>query len=164
MKKIIRLTESDLTRIVKRVINENEDDMILIPSEYRGVRMKLGEYANPQDIIKMYNELVEEGTTLVDYSEYGTEGMFYNEEGDEIAVDVVLDELNYAIEPIPNFTKEKLEKISRMVINMSQPEFFEDWEARNYLYYEVANKDKELYDSLVKWIMDNKKGFDTRNL
>jgi hypothetical protein len=51
-----------------------------------------------------------------------------------------------------------------MVINMSQPEFFEDWEARNYLYYEVANKDEELYDSLVKWIMDNKKDFDTRNL
>jgi hypothetical protein len=163
MKKIIRLTESDLTRIVKRVIKENEDDMILIPSEYRGVRMKLGEYANPQDIIKMYNELVKEGTTLVDYSEYGTEGMFYNEKGDEIPVDVVLGELNYAYH-ISKFTKEELEKISRMVINMSQPEFFEDYEARNYLYYEVANKDKELYDSLVKWIMDNKKDFDTRNL
>ena len=97
MKKIIRLTESDLTRIVKRVIKENEEDMIRIPSMYDGVRMELGKRANPQDIIKMYNELVEEGTTLVDYSEYGTEGMFYNEEGDEIPVDVILDELNYAI-------------------------------------------------------------------
>ena len=45
----------------------------------------------------MYNELVEEGTPLVDYSEYGTEGMFYNEEGDEIPVHAILDELNYAI-------------------------------------------------------------------
>jgi len=97
MKKIIRLTESDLTRIVKRVINENKKDMIRIPSMYDGVRMELGKRANPQDIIEMYNELVEEGTTLVDYSEYGTEGMFYNEEGDEIPVDVILDELNYAI-------------------------------------------------------------------
>jgi hypothetical protein len=91
MKKVIRLTESDLTRIVKRIINESQD-------------------------------------------------------------------------PISKYTEEELENISREVINMSQPEFFEDWDAKNYLYYEVANKDEELYDSLVKWIKDNKKGFDTRNL
>ena len=97
MKKIIKLTESDLTRIVKRVIKENEEDTIHIPRKYDGVRMELGKRANPQDIIEMYNELVEEGTPLVDYSEYGTEGMFYNEENDEIPVDVILDELNYAI-------------------------------------------------------------------
>ena len=101
MKKVIRLTESDLTRIVKRVIKENEEDMIHIPIHYSGVRMELGledsDEANSDDIISLYNELVEEGTTLVDYSEYGTEGMFYNEEGDEIPVDVILDELNYAI-------------------------------------------------------------------
>jgi hypothetical protein len=97
MKKVIRLTESDLTRIVKRVINENKEGMIRIPSMYVGVRTQLGKHANPQDVIDMYNELVEEGTTLVDYSEYGTEGMFYNEEGEEIPTDVILDELNYAI-------------------------------------------------------------------
>ena len=97
MTKIIRLTESDLTRIVKRVIKESEENTIHIPRKYDGVRMELGKRANPQDIIEMYNELVEEGTPLVDYSEYGTEGMFYNEENDEIPVDVILDELNYAI-------------------------------------------------------------------
>jgi hypothetical protein len=98
MKKTVRLTESDLTRIVKRVvIEQNEEGMIRIPSMYEGVRMELGKHANPQDVIDTYNELVEEGTTLVDYSEYGTEGMFYNEEGDEIPVNVILDELNYAI-------------------------------------------------------------------
>ena len=97
MKRIIRLTESDLTRIVKRVIKENEEDMIRIPREYKGIRAEVGSKASPQDIIDMYNELVEEGTPLVDYSEYGTEGMFYNEEGEEIPVDVILDELNYAI-------------------------------------------------------------------
>ena len=97
MKKIIRLTESDLTRIIKRVIKENEEDNIYIPREYKGVRMELGKSVNPQDIIEMYNELVEEGTPLVDYSEYGTEGMFYNEADEEIPVDVILDELNYAI-------------------------------------------------------------------
>ena len=94
MKKIIRLTESDLTRIVRRVIKENEEDMIRIPTRYYGVRMELGKNVNPQDIIEMYNELVEEGTDLVDYSE---EGMFYNEDDQEIPTDVILDELNYAI-------------------------------------------------------------------
>ena len=93
MRKVIRLTERDLRRIVKRVINENHEDMIRIPSMYEGVRMELGKRANPQDIIQMYNELVEEGTPLVKYSDE----TFYNEDDEEIPVDVVLDELNYAI-------------------------------------------------------------------
>ena len=87
------LNESDLDRILKRVIKENEEDTIRIPRKYDGVRMELGRVANPQDIIDMYNELVEEGTPLVDYSE----GMFYNEDDEEIPTDVILDELNYAI-------------------------------------------------------------------
>ena len=97
MKKIIRLTESDLTRIVKRVINEDKKETIRIPRKYNEVRMELGKSATPKDIIDMYNELVEEGTPLVDYSEYGTEGMFYNEADEEIPVDVILYKLNYAI-------------------------------------------------------------------
>jgi hypothetical protein len=46
---------------------------------------------------EVYNEIVEEGTPLVSYSEYGTEGKFYNEDDDEIPTDAILDELNYAI-------------------------------------------------------------------
>ena len=69
--------------------------------EYNGVRMELGledsDEANSDDIISLYNELVEEGTPLISYSEYGTEGKFYNEDDDEIPTDVVLDEINYAI-------------------------------------------------------------------
>ena len=98
MKKVVRLTESDLTRIVKRVIKEQEDDgKIHIPSQYGGVRMELGNSANPREIINLYNEIVEDGSTLVDYSEYGTKGVFYNEDNDEIPLDVILDELNYSI-------------------------------------------------------------------
>ena len=77
------------------------ESKIHIPMEYNGVRMELGledsDEANSDDIISLYNELVEEGTPLVSYSEYGTEGKFYNEDDDEIPTDVVLDELNYAI-------------------------------------------------------------------
>ena len=100
MKKVIKLTESDLTRIIKRVIME-QNDMIHIPTHYSGVRMELGledsDDANSDDIISLYNKIVEEWTPLVSYSEYGTEGKFYNEDDDEIPTDVILDELNYAI-------------------------------------------------------------------
>jgi hypothetical protein len=91
MKKI-RLTESDLIKIVKRVIKENKD-MIRIPREYSGVRMELGTRPTPEDIIDAYNTTIEEGTPLVSYSD----GVFYNEDNMEIPVDTVLDELNYAI-------------------------------------------------------------------
>ena len=94
MRKVVRLTERDLTRIVKRVIKENEgENMIRIPKEYSGVVMELGKSSTPEDIISMYNDEVEEGTPLVSYSD----GVFYNEDDEEISVDAVLDELNYAI-------------------------------------------------------------------
>lgn len=79
----------------------SNESKIHIPMEYNGVRMELGledsDEANSDDIISLYNELVEEGTPLISYSEYGTEGKFYNEDDDEIPTDVVLDEINYAI-------------------------------------------------------------------
>jgi len=79
--------------------NEMLDPMgkIHIPIEYSGVIMELGDVVDPNDIISLYNEIVEEGTPLVSYSQYGTEGKFYNEDDDEIPTDVILDELNYAI-------------------------------------------------------------------
>jgi len=88
----------DSIRKNQQMFNESR---IHIPMEYNGVRMELGledsDEANSDDIISLYNELVEEGTPLVSYSEYGTEGKFYNEDDDEIPTDVILDELNYAI-------------------------------------------------------------------
>jgi hypothetical protein len=74
-----------------------ESEKIYIPTEYSGVIMELGEEVDPNDIISLYNEIVEEGTPLVSYSQYGTEGKFYNENDDEIPTDVILDEINYAI-------------------------------------------------------------------
>ena len=73
---------------------------ILIPMRYRGIIMELGEEVDPNEIISMYNEIVAsegESIPLVSYSEYGTEGKFYNENDDEIPTDSILDELNYAI-------------------------------------------------------------------
>lgn len=81
----------------QQMINKGDKNEIHIPSQYSGVIMELGEEVDPNDIISLYNEIVEEGTTLVSYSEYGTEGKFYNENNDEIPTDVILDELNYAI-------------------------------------------------------------------
>ena len=73
---------------------------IHVPSQYTGVIMELGEEVYPDEIIDMYNEIVAsegESIPLVSYSEYGTEGMFYNENDEEVPTNVILDELNYAI-------------------------------------------------------------------
>ena len=145
MKKIIRLTESDLARIVKRTIkeqgegmgydwsiyddieseldemendeaidylkgiishceklieklggNNGDEETITIPSKYDGIIMELGEEVNPEDIIEMYNELVAsegESVLLMKYED----GYFWNEFMDDVTVDAILDELNYAI-------------------------------------------------------------------
>ena len=88
----------DSIRKNQQMFNESK---IHIPTHYSGVRMELGledsDDANSDDIISLYNEIVEDGTPLVSYSEYGTEGKFYNEDDDEIPTDAILDELNYAI-------------------------------------------------------------------
>ena len=86
-------------QIISSLENKNIENVnkIHIPTHYSGVIMELGEEADSNDIISLYNEIVEEGTPLVSYSEYGTEGKFYNENDDEIPTDVILDELNYAI-------------------------------------------------------------------
>ena len=84
----------DSIRKNQQMFNENK---IHIPTHYSGVIMELGEEVDPNDIISLYNEIVEEGTPLVSYSQYGTEGKFYNEDDDEIPTDAILDELNYAI-------------------------------------------------------------------
>jgi hypothetical protein len=95
MKKIVKLTESDLTRIVKRVIKENEgDNMISIPKNFKGVRMELGKISTPEEIMSEYNYRVGEARQLASYSE---DGFFIDETGDYIEVEVVLDDLEYAI-------------------------------------------------------------------
>ena len=70
--------------------------MIKIPKEYDGVRMELGNSASPEDIIDMYNELVASEGDSVRLEKY-EDDYFWNESMDEITLDVILDELNYAI-------------------------------------------------------------------
>ena len=89
MSKIIRLTESDLNKIVRRVIKEN----------------------------------------------MGTISMF---------------------------SPSELENIYNTVGRLSQPGFFEDYEASTYLMHRVAKGVQDLYNSLVNWLGEN--GLDTSNL
>ena len=91
-----RLTERDLTRIVRRVINESEEDMIRIPRKFSGIKSELGSKASPQDIIDMYNEVVASEGESVPLEKY-EDGYFWNEYMDDIMVDVILDELNYGL-------------------------------------------------------------------
>ena len=104
---------------------DNNSDKIHIPEEYSGVRMELGEFASPEDIIGAYNTTVEEGTPLISYSD----GTFYNEDDMDISVDVVLDELNYAIG-----------------LDSSESFIFESKDGRPKLYNELVRPLKDLYN------------------
>ena len=115
MKKVIRLTESDLTRIVKRLINEKKD-MIKIPKEYDGVRTELGDSASPEDIIDMYNELVASEGDSSRLEKY-EDDYFWNDSMDEITVDVILDELNYAISNDEDYYYSPVKKTGRVSDN-----------------------------------------------
>ena len=104
---------------------DNNSDKIHIPEVYSGVRMELGEFASPEDIMDSYNTTVEEGTPLISYSD----GTFYNEDDMDISVDVVLDELNYAIG-----------------LDSSESFIFESKDGRPKLYNELVRPLKDLYN------------------
>jgi len=71
------------------------ENQIHIPEEYSGVRMELGEFASPEDIMDTYNSTVarEDIPQLTGY----WDGIFYTEDDVDTTLDAVLDELNYSI-------------------------------------------------------------------
>ena len=90
MKKIVKLTESDLTHIVKRVINENsmrddliqmiKNDKVYVAAEYVGGAKnlkKLTGFNDPMDFLNLFNDLNVD--TIVN-----GKGIFTNNDGDRI--------------------------------------------------------------------------------
>ena len=71
------------------------ENQIHIPEEYSGVRMELGEFTSPEDIMDAYNSTVarEDVPQLTGY----WDGIFYTEDDVDTTLDAVLDELNYSI-------------------------------------------------------------------
>ena len=94
MKKIIRLTESDLTRIVKRVVNEQMNYTLNIPDDFTNTLEELGSSATPEDIIKFYNRLFKnQSSPLVDYDG----NYFYNKSDEKYELEDVLELMEYAL-------------------------------------------------------------------
>lgn len=90
MKKIIRLTESDLTKIVRRIIKE-ESENIKIPYEYYNVREMIGDSATPEDIKELFNELLSDDLIGGLPPIVGFDGKFFkHEDGDENTVKTIL--------------------------------------------------------------------------
>ena len=98
MSRLVRLTESDLVRIVKRVIREGEEKTIDIPKRFRHLRNEVGETATPNEIKKMWNQEVRPDTMgdaprLTSFED----GKFVNAKGKSFPVSAILDEINYAL-------------------------------------------------------------------
>ena len=94
MKKIVRLTEDDLTRIVKRVMNEQMGDTLDIPDDYTNTLEELGSPATTKDIIKLYNSLFQnQSSPLVDYDG----NYFYNKNNEIYELEDVLELIEYAL-------------------------------------------------------------------
>jgi len=93
--------DMNINKSIQRFLNKRlnagliVDASIHIPEEYSGVRMELGEFATPEDIMDSYNDIVarEDIPQLTGY----WQGIFYTEDDIDTTLDAVLDELNYAI-------------------------------------------------------------------
>jgi hypothetical protein len=85
-------------KYLKKFNESFESDNIQIPSEFEYLQSELGEETTPNEIIELWNELVIPDTMgdtskLVGYRN----GSFFNEDGDELGVNAILDEINYSL-------------------------------------------------------------------
>lgn len=74
MKKIIRITESDLIKIVKQSIVEDYSDdpsnRLFVPEEFDGAIMELGPTPTPGTVIDVFNDIFQgDASELVDFDE-----------------------------------------------------------------------------------------------
>jgi hypothetical protein len=170
MKKIIRLTESDLTRLITRIVKENRemdyDYSYDIQSVDCGRNIRSGHVdIDDETIVIRYCEgneedleyLKEKGRRLL----HSTNSLFedYSEDDDMsddyYGMDMEGDDESLDMDPLSQFTPEELNKIYDTVGRLSQPGFFEEDEAESYLFYTVAKEDENLYGSLVDWLERN---------
>ncbi len=92
MGKIVKLTENDLTRIVKKVIKEQDNHMLLnVSDEYDQVVADLGKNPSPGDVMELWNDLFDGDAP---YLEDFDNGVFINEDGDEVSPEQVYMEMD----------------------------------------------------------------------
>ena len=65
MKKIIRLTERDLTRLIKRIVKENEDDINMSDhsedDQFKGLKSQIISYLNDNGIDPKSDDEIRDG-------------------------------------------------------------------------------------------------------
>jgi len=105
--RIIKITESDLTNIVKRVIESkrNFDDplfRLFVPEEMNDLIIQIGPHPTIQRVIDSYNDIMgDKSSPLVDFNE--DLFLFYNEEGEKFTPDEVFSELNNEVNDYDDF-------------------------------------------------------------
>ena len=177
--KIIRLTENDLEKIVRRIIKENKfEDYMAYPSE-EGLLLKVYELADimghgedSEMPVGDFSDLSEAAVYLEDEMYDGNHGSVIEKKihdlltniyeiigyPDEEFEDDDFDEEDYMEDmdwvksiTVPGFTKEELYEIKERVIRLLSPGFHEDYEVGAYLS-SVADEDPKIEKLLVKWL------------
>jgi len=77
MKKVIKLTESDLVRIVKRVIKENEDDSNPVEKK---IPLSIERWDQLWDILRKYDRGFHQGNRNQGFFDFGGLEFIYNPE------------------------------------------------------------------------------------
>jgi hypothetical protein len=82
-KRIVKLSENDLNRLVKKVIKEQEEYKLLnVPEEYDQVIADVDKNPSPEDVMELWNGLFDGDAP---YLEDFDNGVFINEDGDEVS-------------------------------------------------------------------------------
>ena len=82
-KRIVKLSENDLNRLVKKVIKEQEEYKLLnVPEEYDQVIADVGKNPSPEDVMELWNDLFDGDAP---YLEDFDNGVFINDDGDEVS-------------------------------------------------------------------------------
>ena len=91
-KRIVKLTENDLNRLVKKVIKEQEEYSLLnVPDQYDQVIADVGKNPSPEDVMELWNDLFDGDAP---YLEDFDNGVFINEDGDEVSPEQVYMEMD----------------------------------------------------------------------
>jgi len=148
MKRIIRLTESDLTRIVRRVIQEQDDMPTLPPSEIpNNIPYSI---SNEVDKLRLKREELKRELEKLNKRSGGMMGRLKNKIGD--LEDSVIEEVN----SIKTNIEMKLDDIKRTLVSIRMKSQQKKQDRRQEREIKILERDIEKYEKSINQIKNKK--------